>query len=366
MEAPAQRQPSRCRGNRGQGDHRRIGAFARHPEAGGARPGVTHHGRQIEGFRNGAGRHRDGVGAGGLGIVALGGDDAAVEAVALHRLGDAVHHVDRLVGPRTRGTLGRQHDGVGPLVDGGGHVGDLGPRRHRLGHHRFEHLGRHDDGLSGLAGGARNPLLAAGHGFQGQLDTQIATRHHDAVGEFENAIEAHQCRGLLDLGHDAGPAADQLAGLGHVLGALHEGECYPVDADACRRLEIGAVLVGQRRDRDDGVGQVDALAVGNHAAENHLGVEAGGRGLDDLDPHAAVVEQQILTYACTGENFGMGKANTCLIARCWVGVEGETVARRQFGFLVAEGADADFRSLQVGENADGAIEPGFDGTDMTV
>src|SRR5665811_2056088 len=49
-------------------------------------------------------------------------------------------------------------------------------------------------------------------------------RDHDAVGQLEDLLEVLHGGRLLDLGHDRGAAARELAGLGDVLGALHEGE----------------------------------------------------------------------------------------------------------------------------------------------
>ena len=67
---------------------------------------------------------------------------------------------------------------------------------------------------------------------------------------FKNFVEAIERRRLFDLGHDAGAARDQLSRFGHIIGALHEGERDPVDADVGRSFEVGTVLLGQRRDRE--------------------------------------------------------------------------------------------------------------------
>ena len=54
------------------------------------------------------------------------------------------------------------------------------------------------------------------------------------------------------------------------------------------------------------------------------------------------------------------------VARSLVGVEDEDVVRLDLHFLGGEGADADLRALQVGEDADGALESGLDGADVLV
>ena len=59
------------------------------------------------------------------------------------------------------------------------------------------------------------------------------------------------------------PAARDLARLGEIVGTLDEGQRHPVDAGLEHRVEVGAVLLGQRADRQLGVGQADALLVGD-------------------------------------------------------------------------------------------------------
>ena len=186
----------------------------------------------------------------------------------------------------------RQHDGVGAFVDGGGDVGDFGAGRHRRLDHRFQHLGRDHHRLAGAARHARHLLLQARHALQRQFDAEIAARHHQRVGGLDDVGEAVDRLRLLDLGHHRGAAADHLLGFEHVVGALHEGQRDPVDAGDQRRLEVGAVLRRHRRDRQVGVGQADALAVGHLAADH----DARHRVLFEVSsrdqPHLAVVEQQ--------------------------------------------------------------------------
>ena len=142
----------------------------------------------------------------------------------------------------TRGALGRQHDGVGALIDGGRHVGDLGARRQRREDHRFEHLRRDDDRLAEPARGAGDALLQARHLLERHFDAEIAARHHQRVGDLDDLVETGDRLRLLDLGHDQRARAGDLLDLEHVLRPLHEGDRHPIDALLQRRVEIGAVL----------------------------------------------------------------------------------------------------------------------------
>ena len=293
-------------------------------------------------------------------------DDAAIERITLHCLGDAVHGGDRLVGPGAGGAFGREHDGVGPFIDGGGNVRDFGTRRHRLDDHRLKHLCRDDHRLADAAGGTRDLLLLCRHGFERQFDAQVTARDHQAVGNLEDLVEHGQGRRLLDLGHDAGAAGNQLSRFGHVVGALHEGQRDPVNADGSCGLEVGTVLFGQGRNGDHGVGQVHALPIRQHAAEDHLGRELRWFRLHDLNAQTAVVQEQVVAHLSGGEDLGVRQVHARGVARSLVGVEDEDVVRLDLHFLGGEGADADLRALQVGEDADGALESGLDGADVLV
>ena len=137
------------------------------------------------------------------------------------------------------------------------------------------------------------------------LDAEIAARHHDAVGDLDDLLELGKRRGLLDLGHDRRAPAHQVAGLGDVLGALHEGERNPVDADVERIFEIGAVLVGHGRERNDGIWEADALAAAERAGGQHLGVDAHVARLDHPQAQLAVVEQEGVARLHGLEDFRM-------------------------------------------------------------
>ena len=133
--------------------------------------------------------------------------------------------------------------------------------------HRFQHLRCDDDRLAGAAAGPRHALLRARHPFDRQFDAKIAARHHDGVGDVENVVEMVERLRLFDLGHHRGAAAGDLLGFGDVFGALDERQRDPVDAGIERGFEIGAVLRHQSGKRERRVGQADALARRQLAAD---------------------------------------------------------------------------------------------------
>ena len=76
------------------------------------------------------------------------------------------------------------------------------------------------------------------------------------------------------------------------VGPLHEGERQPVDAELAGELQVLAVLGRERGERQHHVGHVDALAVGDLAADHHLGHGVLGRALDHLQADLAVVDEE--------------------------------------------------------------------------
>ena len=237
----------------------------------------------MDGLRQIGGRRGDRVGCRLL-LAGLGGvDDRAVELVLLGAADDPVHHLHRIDRIAAGGRFRRKHDGVGAVVDGGRHVGGFGPRRRRGADHAVEHLGRDDDRLDRKAAGADQLLLAAGDFLVRDLDAEVAARDHDGVGQADDVLDLVESRRLFDLRDEAGAVADQAARFDQVAGLLHEGQGDPIDAKLQAEGEVGAVLGGERRQVENRAGQVDALAVGDRAADDDAGLDpvvakAGRRG----------------------------------------------------------------------------------------
>ena len=146
-----------------------------------------------------------------------------------------------------------------------------------------------------------------GHFLDRHFDAEIAARHHDAVGRRDNVIEIGDGGRLLDLGEDGGACADQPAHLVHVVGALHERQRYPIDAELQRVREVDFVLFRQWADGEQRVRHRDALARRQHAAGRHLGDDLDGRRLDDAHAQLAVIEHQVVTRCDGLEDLGVGQ-----------------------------------------------------------
>jgi hypothetical protein len=96
--------------------------------------------------------------------------------------------------------------------------------------------------------------------------------------------------GLLDLRDHRHVTGEPLRGE-HVLGPAHEGQRDIVDPGLDREREIAPVLVGQRRRRQRGSGEVHPLPVLERAADHHPGHDLRSSQLLDLEPKQSVVQQ---------------------------------------------------------------------------
>jgi hypothetical protein len=191
----------------------------------------------------------------------------------------------------------------------------------------------------------------------GKFHPQIAPRDHDPVGHREDLVEGLHRRGLLDLGQDRGAALGQPARLFHVGGPLHEGQRQPVDTELADELEVLAVLFGQRGQRQDHVGHVHALAVRNRAARHHGAIgEIRAAGVH-AQAHLAVIHQKPRPRFEGVEDLLVGELHAARVAGGRVEVEAEGRAVLQLVTLaICEAAAAQFRTLKVGEDRDGAAD----------
>ncbi len=234
--------------------------------------------------------------------------------------------------------------------------------------HRFEHLGGDHHRLAGVARGPGDLLLQARDLLHRHLDAEIAARHHDGVGEIDDLLEVIERRRLLDLGHDRRAAAGKLARFGDVLRPLHERERDPGDAERHGEVHVGAVLLGHGAEGQHGIGQADALAAAEHAARHHLGVDADVARLDDAEPELAVVEEQRMAGLHGLKDLRMRQMHAAEPADQFAADEAQHVALGEPDPARLELADAEFGSLEVDQNADGAGEFGLeladDGVDV--
>ena len=120
---------------------------------------------------------------------------------------DPVHGFDRFDRIVACRRFSREHDRVGVIQCGVGHVRDLGTGRHRAVDHRLHHLCGSDHDLVLLAGAGDDEFLDADQFGVADFHTQIATGYHDAIAGADQSIQGlfvGHGLGAFDLGNQPG------------------------------------------------------------------------------------------------------------------------------------------------------------------
>ena len=325
--------------------------------------GVAGNGHHVPiGSGEGGGRVGEGV---GVGIGAWRGAGRQVRrAASLAQADDPRRRLggqDRVCPDRS---LAGEHDRVGPVEDCVGHVARLGARRPGRRDHRLQHLGRHDRRDAAIQCAPHELFLEDRDLLVGQLDPEVAARHHDRVGNVADGIERVYRRPGLDLGDDGRPGrAEQAAQLRDIGGSPNEGLRQVVRAELDRMARIGSVLLGEPGDGKPRGGDVDAGVRADQAASHDLRLDLVGDG-DHAKLDRAIGEQDSIARSeVDGEarlaDVGAGARSGHVTA--WSEPEGCAGLERHL--VVHELAQPDFRPGQVGKErnrAPGALGGGLD------
>lgn len=287
-----------------------------------------------------------------------------VALVALDLAGDARHGLDRLDGIVAHGRLVAQHHGVDTLVDGAGHVAHLGARRTRRLDHRIEHLRGDDDGALRADALLDDAPLRVGDRLGGELHTQVAARHHDAVGGLDDLVDVVQPLLVLDLRDDLDRAVVGIENLlhgGHVARRTDERVRDEVDVVADGPLDEAAVLLGHRGQFDRDPGHVNALARAHGAADQKFARELLVVLLHDADLELAVGDEHARPDGDVAHD--RRHVHVDHLARGLVvpdrAAHRHAVARRKtdaVAVLVGDRRDADLRALRVDHDRNGGID----------
>ena len=138
-----------------------------------------------------------------------------------------------------------------------------------------------------------------------------------------------------------------------VVRAAHEGQGDQVDAQVEREAEVLFVLFGEGRDADGDAREVEALVVGDHAADEDAGADAGTLDRGDVQDDASVVDEDGVAGADVSGQPAVRRGDLGTVAGHVLGGDGELVAESQAYGPVGEPAQPDLGALQVGQDADG-------------
>lgn len=254
----------------------------------------------------------------GARLVAFGeGREALGEDVFFGCCDDAAHDLDGFDRVFSDAGFTGKHDGVGAVDDGVCDVARFGARGPGVVDHRVEHLGRDDDGLRVALGEFDGALLDDRDLFEGHFDAEVAAGDHDAVECGDDVVDVVDGLGFFHLGDDGEVAAffgHDAVDVFDVASAADEGERDDVGSGAQGPAEVGFVLVGEGGDGDGDSGEVEALVVGDHAAFDDAGADAGSVDCGDFEGDFAVVDEDafaggdVLGEAVVGGSAGLAVA----------------------------------------------------------
>src|SRR5208282_3935494 len=194
--------------------------------------------------------------------------------------------------------------------------------------------------------------------FRRHLDSKIAAGDHDSVGSFENLLEMVDGLRLFELGDDRNLFAiggDDLFHHLHVGGAAHERDGDRVDAVREAKVQVLAVFFRKGGDRERDSGKVDAFVFAEHAAVEHIAEHIFTAHAADPQFDEAITEQDPGSGGEFAGEIGKGGGD----ARGGAGnvLRGDGYDRaglQQNGLVAIEQASADFRALQILQDAEGA------------
>ncbi len=171
------------------------------------------------------------------------------------------------------GGFRRQHDRIGAVEDGVGHVAGLGARGTRIFDHGLEHLGGDDHRLAPVCSAPDDVFLNHRHFLRRHFHAQVAARHHHSIGGLENFFQLLQRLRLFQLGdhrHVRPWLGDDLLHRPHVCAERTNDRATMSTPFFKPKFKIGAVFGGKRGNGERHSRQVDALMLPQHAAVDHF------------------------------------------------------------------------------------------------
>ena len=114
--------------------------------------------------------------------------------------------------------------------------------------------------------------------------------------------------------------------------------------------QVRPVLLCQRGHGHYHIGDIQPLAVGQHAANLNLGLNPLRTDVQHAQHHLAIIQQQPGLWFQRGKDFGMRQIDAARITRLRIGVQYELRAGFQFDLAAGKFVDAQFWTLQIDED----------------
>src|SRR5712691_8794694 len=166
--------------------------------------------------------------------------------------------------------------------------------------HRVQHLRGNNNWQAATVALANDLLLDDGDLFRGNLNSQVAARYHDTVGDVENRIQVYQRLGLLNLGNEGNDMTclfHDLTGQGDVLRTADEREGNVVNLGFQGKLEVSFVLRRESLGTQSDPRHVHAFVGAEHSAKHDLGNHLPcAVGSEHLKFQLAIVKQDAVAW----------------------------------------------------------------------
>ena len=209
----------------------------------------------------------------------------------LSDLGHCLHRLHRVF---SRGGFAGKHDTGSAVIDGVGHIGDLGTGRTGILDHGFQHLRGGDDPLAHHPADPGQLLLDRGNLHIGNLHTQIAPGDHDAAADGANILHIVHTGLVFNFCHDLNVAAavgvQKRLNIQHVLSGGNKGCGNKVHPMPDTEQNIRLILLSQIGTGHDLLGEGHALAVAQLTADEALTDDIISPDLLHLKLHHTVID----------------------------------------------------------------------------
>ena len=272
-------------------------------------------------------------------------------------LHDGSHHLQCLHRVLAVGGLAGQHHSIGAVVYCIRNVGHLGTGRTGIPDHGIQHLGSGDDQLALVVALPDDFLLKLRQHLGLNLNAQIASGHHDAVGLLDDLVQIVKTLLGLNLCDDLHVRAgilNDLANLTNGIGVPYEGGCHEIIAHLDTELDVLDILVGQGRKADGYVGHIHALALAQLAAVHDSTVNLGAVNLIYGQSDETVIDENGVARLHILVQSGIVDVHALCIAHTLLCCEGDVHALCQRHLLVVlQDAGTNLRSLGIQQGCDG-------------
>ena len=141
-------------------------------------------------------------------------------------LGNACHGLYCGNWIHTDGSFAGKGNGIGSVVDGVCHVGNLCARWAGVADHGIEHLRGGDNRTVGAVAGFDDLLLQVRNLVRGNLYAQVAAGNHHGIGDFDDFFDVIYCMRVFDFRYDSNAFAavfcEESANGTHVFATAYE------------------------------------------------------------------------------------------------------------------------------------------------